>query len=313
MRVKLVTTWEVPCGISEHSYYLVESVQAADAAIVHEPVTDLHPRAILDDRAPFDLLVLNYHAGLHSQWRPEHIQAVQHRGIPVLCVFHDTGVPNSDLCKAICEVADAAVVHEPFDDLPGETVHYWRMGVPGWQAPLLQRWPDPRPVLGSIGFPFPWKHYEQLAMITATIGWALFLIAPNATGEQVEAWRQLNPHLVVRTDFVPRDEAISMLAGCDATAFMFVCHNTGQSASVLQGVAARKPVLALSTCRQMRALYQDPLGRETIRWCATFEEGQQVLRHLSIQRVDPGIVALAQQDSWGAVGRRYAELYRSLV
>ena len=316
MKVKIVTTWGIPCGVSEHSTYLVEAVQAADPLIQHEPITDLHPRAIIDDPTPFDLLVLNYHAGLHSQWHPEHIQAVRRRGIPVLCVYHDTGVPNSNHCQAICAAADAAVVHEPFDDLPPEKVRYWRMGVPtaepAYTVHPFKDWVE-QPVLGSIGFPFPWKNYDELCKITAKVGWALLLIAPTATDEQLKHWWDLNPYVHVRRYFVPRAEAISLLAGCDATAFTYVCHNTGQSAAILQGVAARKPVFALSTCRQFRALYTDPLGNEAIRWCATFEEIESGLRNCPIERCDTGIVALAEQDSWAKLGQRYAALYRSLA
>jgi hypothetical protein len=224
-------------------------------------------------------------------------------------------VPNSDLCHQIVAAADIAVVHEPYDDLPAWKTHYWRMGVP--EAPTSPIYPSPtfwaRPILGSIGFPFPWKHYDELCRLTAMIGWGIVLIAPNATPAQVETWQDLNPDLIVRTDFVPRAEAIAILAGCDATAFAYVCHNTGQSAAILQGLAARKPVLALSTCRQFRALYDDPLGREAIRWCDTFEHLAFTLRTIPLARCDPGIVALAEQDSWATLGRRYAQLYRGMI
>ena len=316
MKVKIVTTWGASCGISEHSHYLVEAVQAADASIIHEPVTDLHPRAILESSSPCDLLVLNYQAALHSQWTPESIRQVRDRGTPVLCVYHDSGVPNSAQCLEVCAAADAVVIHEPCDDLP--QAHYWRMGVPDWQYLLLfdralDSWCGRRPVLGSIGFPFGWKCYDELARITGKIGWALLLIAPGATAAQIEQWRASNPHLLVHCTFVPRAEALSLLASCDATAFTYVCHNTGQSGAILQGIAARKPVIALSTCRQMRALYADPLGREAIRWCSTFEEVAFALRTCSIERCDPGIVALAEQESWQQLGKKYAALYAEVA
>jgi hypothetical protein len=315
VRVKLVTTWDMPCGISEHSYYLVKAVQAADPSIIHDPVTDLHPRAVLNDPASFDLLVLNYHAGLLSQWQPPHIQAMQQRGTPVLCILHDTGVPNSDQAKAIAAAADATIVHEPASDLPG-TIYYWRMGVPGPQLPRAEAVAPMRVAaarhrcLGTIGFPFPWKHYDQLARLTAELGWALLLIAPGASAAQIAEWQHLNPLTVVRPDFVPRDEAIGLLSACDATAFAYICHNTGQSAAILQGIAARRPVFAFHTCRQFRALFHDSLGRTAITWSETFEElGAQLARG------GPSMIvsALAEQESWTGVGRRYADLYRGLA
>lgn len=325
MKVLLVSTWDTACGIAEHSAYLKQAVEAADPEIELIPDPDgLNPLAVSlqeTDGTPYPIVHLNYHAALHSRWTPERIREVQSgrkRRVKVVVTFHDTGVPNSDLCKAICAAADAAVVHEPFDDLPTEKTHYWRMGVPDWKLPLSydlspRSWCGPRPILGSIGFPFPWKNYDQLAQITAAAGWALLLIAPTASLEQVGQWAAINPHLNVYRAFVPREQAISVLAGCDATAFTYVCHNTGQSAALLQGVAARKPVLALSTCRQFRGLYLDSLGREVIRWGNTFEEIAFLLRIVRIDRVDPGIVALAEQDSWVRLGARYAALYREVL
>ncbi len=332
LRVLLVTTWQTACGIAMHSEMLKEAVEAADRGIEIVPWPDLDP-ASLQHTERIDLVWLNYHAALHSRWTPEWIAQWRGHG-PGGCTFHDTGVPNSDHCKAIIDACDTAVVHEPFDDLPAEKVHYWRMGVPGpvnpilygkrdrpsatsaWQAkPIAEEfkaWAD-QPVLGSIGFPFQWKNFDLLAKISGELGWALVLIAPTATPEQIATWRALNPDLYVRSDFVSRREAIGLLAGCDATAFAYVCANTGQSGAILQGIAARKPVLAFSSCRQFRALANDDLGKHTIMWAETVEQLRTALLLCPIGRVDSGIVALAEQDGWPRLGRMYAELFRSLV
>lgn len=325
MRVLLVTTWNTPCGIAEHSFYLKQAVEAADPSIeiVPEPLA-LDPTALSIDlrKGGIDLIHLNYHAALHSRWTPDWIRNFQAVGLQVLVTYHDTGVPNSDQCKQIAYVLrprlDAMVVHEPFDDLPIEKTHYWRMGVPGWTGEDVYDWSPRswcarRPILGSIGFPFGWKNYDQLARVTAEVDWALLLIAPTATPEQIAAWRAINPHLLVHPEFLHRDRALVCLAGCDATAFMYVCHNTGQSGAILQGIAARKPVIALATCRQFRALYEDRLGQEAITWVDTFEDLAIALRwRVPIARVDPGIVALAHQDGWAQLGTRYASLYHAL-
>lgn len=328
IRVLLVTTWNTACGIAEHAAMLKEAVEAADPEIVITPSAEA-----LDPRAPspfpykgIEILHLNYQASLHSRWTPEIITETKanEQCKAVVITYHDTGVPNSDQCKALHQIADAFVIHEPADDLPG--AHYWRMGVPAWMPPTqfaaglacresnacFKGWGD-QPVLGSLGFPFPWKHYEKLAEVSRAAGWALLLIAPGATEAQVAEWWAINPDLYVRTDFVSRREAISLLSGCDGTAFCYVTHNTGQAAPILLGIAARKPVIALSTCRQFRALYEDKLGRAAIGWCETYEDVLARLASCPIQRVDPGIVALAEQDSWTKLGQKYAALYHSLV
>lgn len=314
MRVLLITTWDKACGIAEHSAMLKEAVEAADPSIVIEPCRELDPGLLMKPTFEGCAVVhLNYHAALHSQWTPGWIRSFQRIGKKVLVTGHDTGVPNSDQLTGVIEAADAAVVHEPFDDLPAETTHYWRMGVPGWERPM-QLQVDGRPLLGTIGFPFGWKCYDQLAEITAALGWGLLLLAPGATIEQAEGWRARNPEVIVHGEFVTRWEAVSLLSACDATAFTYVTHNTGQSGAVLLGIAARKPVLALATCRQFRALFADPLGRTAITWVDSFEDLQFALSHfVRIERVSPAIVALAEQESWSKLGAKYAQLYRSLA
>lgn len=322
--VLLVTTWKTACGIAEHSAMLKEAIDREED-IRLDPHSDLDPASL--DRScagvPYTIVHLNYQASLHSRWSPDVIRALRARKFKVLVTYHDTGVPNSDQCKGVIDAADAAVVHEPFDDLPGNKTYYWRMGVPN--GPSGFAYHDERrygmwklaypaqPVLGSIGFPFGWKNYDKLAEVTGDAGWALMLIAPNATDAQIAGWRQINPYTTVFRDFVERDAAITYLADCDATAFCYVCHNTGQSGAVLQGIATRKPVIALRTCRQFRALAEDPLGSHAILWSDTFEDVRDYLQNLYIGRIDPLIVALAHQDGWPALGKRYAQLYRSLV
>lgn len=313
MRVALVTTWNTACGIAAHSAMLKEAVERADPSIQITPITELHPAMLVDvDR--FDLLHLNYHAALHSQWTPAAIRNV-HR--PVLVTYHDTGVPNSDQAKGVCAAADAFVVHEPYDDLEGNG-RYWRMGIPEWPGAWmlesgLGSWSQGRPVLGSIGFPFPWKNYDELARVTRAHGWALLLIAPGATAAETMRWEALNPWIRVHGSFLDQERALLTLGGCDATAFCYTCANTGQSGAIGLGIAVRKPVIAFNSCRQFRALWEDPLGAESIHWCETFEEVGWQLRHSDLRRLDPGIVALAEQDSWTHLGAKYASLMREVV
>lgn len=321
MRVLLVTTWDTACGIAEHSRALKGAVEGADPAIRIYP-----DEAMLDPQYTrqqwgngWDLIHLNYHAALHSRWTPDVVRSFQaDPGVPVLITYHDTGVPNSDQCKALHTVADRFIIHEPATDLPGAI--YLRQGVPGPTWSWLQdQTPGElgaygRPILGTVGFPFPWKNYPLLAEATAAAGWGLLLLAPGATPNDVAAWRERNPAMLALTDFVPAQTVVAYLGGCDATAFMYTCANTGTSGAIRQGIAARKPVIAAAGCRQFRDLHLDTLGRSAIRWVDPTLDGLvTALSRVPIQRVDAGIVALAEQDSWVRAGQTYAQIYRSLV
>jgi hypothetical protein len=212
-------------------------------------------------------------------------------------------------------------VHEPFDDLDGN-VHYIRQGVPGWASPVINdlhiaSWCGRRPIVGTVGFPFPWKNYELLCEASALAGWAVLLLAPGASDAQVLNWQALNPHSLIIREFTPRGQVVSYLAGCDATAFLYSCANTGTSGAIRQGIAARKPVLAShpSACRQNRDLFENSVGYASIQWLQdlSITGVKEALSACILQRVDPRVVALAAQDSWATIGRRYAALYRQMA
>lgn len=315
MNVLLVTSWGVQCGIASHSAYLKQAVELADPSIHIRPESAwLDPS--VPPPAPLDLLHLNYQASLHSRWTPGAIaewrSAFQ---IPVLVTYHDTGVPNSDQCKSVCAAADYFVVHEPYDDLSANG-EYLRMGVPAYPnlpsglSEKLAR--TGRRYLGTVGFDFPWKCWNELARVTAAAGWGFCICTPALTEARQDELLALNPYTIFQIELYD-PEVLTVLHACDATAFTNVCHNTGQSAAILQGIGAAKPVIALSTCRQYRALYADPLGRTAIRWAETFEEAQEYLPSMRYGQVDPQVAQLADQDSWSVVGRRYAAIYRKLT
>lgn len=316
MKVLIVSTWQEPCGIAEHTEMLTEAVHVADPAIQFCVSKELLDPSVNWPFAP-RVLHLNYQDAIHSRWQPDTIQRAKSLGCKVLVTLHDSGTPNGEHAKQICAAADYFVVHEPFDDLPGNG-EYLRMGVPAWAGSYEidrdpRAWSNGRPVLGTVGVNLGFKCYDKLAEVTAACGWAFRLIAPGANAEDVKRWSGINPHMLIDTTFLPRRNVLQILGGCDATAFTYVCHNTGQSGAILQGIAARKPVIALRTCRMFRSLYEDPLGAEAIRWAETFDDVAWHLRHMNVERVETAIVALAEQESWSRVGQRYAAIYREMV
>lgn len=317
MRVTLVTTWNAVCGVSEHAAYLKEAIEQADPEIEVTPETNLHPDGVdwHTIAARPDWVWLNYHAALHSQWTPGYVQELQARKVKVGVTYHDTGVPNSDQCKALHAVADCFVIHEPADDLPGAV--YLRQGIPDWSWEyqfLRTNHNNRRPIVGTLGFPFPWKNVDLLVEASALAGWAVCLLTPNATPEQVARWTALNPHSYIEREFIHRTDALAMLSGCDATAFLYANANTGTSAAIRLGVAARKPVIASSydACRQFRDLWLDLQGSNAILWQdrLTVESVAQALACVRPGPFDGEIVRLAAQDSWQKVGQVYAKLLR---
>jgi hypothetical protein len=317
VRVLLATSWgEEFCGIKSHSEMLIEAVKEADPEIsIGASAEALDPdylgRAAVKSQGA-RLLHLNYHRALHSRWTPEAVSEAQRCGLKVVITFHDTfgELTPDQLSQDLCAAADAFIVHEPCQGL--DKALYWRMGVPVYEGNgFVANWAGSRPVLGTMGFDFGWKNYDRLAEITTEVGWAFTIVAPEMSEARQEELRQKNPYMEfhIGTEGVL---PIAYLRGCDASAWMYTCGNSGQSAAILQGIAARKPVYALQTCRQFRSLRLE-FDHPYIRWMPDFESLQTVLANDPFPRIDPWVLRLADHESWPKLGAKYAALYRSLV
>lgn len=297
------------------------SSEALDPAVLLGETQPSLVHLLLHEKAEPLLVHINHHDGLHSRWTPEYIQRLRDQGIPVVVTYHDTYdgtvTPNSAKAKALLQVASAFIVHEPVTDLPGAI--YLRQGIMPRTGQILLNQQElggwPRPVLGTAGFNFPWKNYDRLAQLTGEIGWGLLILSNNATPEDEARWQGYNKYAITYPGFMPTGELVMRLAACTATAFMYECANTGTSGAIRLGIAARKPVYALQTCRQFRDLVEaerEEDNGQLINWTTSWD----TLKHLLIQswpvESDPAMVYLAERDSWAKVGQRYAEIYRSL-
>ena len=323
MRVLLVTSWNTPhgCGIEAHSRYLIDAVSQADPTITFVPSEEaLDPKWAMNVVKVYDVVHLNYQAALHSRWTPQAITDLKEQfpQVKVLVTYHDTGVPNSDQCKGVIAASDAAVVHEAFDDLPKEKTHYWRQGVVEPNGELGRRswfW-SARPTVGTVGHDFGWKNIDKLCELAKEVGWGVVFCTPQElSDERLAQLKALNPWVRVHSGLNVHT-TIATLHECHVTAFLYVTHNTGTSGAIRLGIAARKPIIALRTCRQFRDLAEDldnPLGRRVINWCDTMEDVRFKLRSLTLGSFDAGICALAEQESWVHLAKKYANLYRQLA
>lgn len=321
LRVLAVTSWQTSCGIAAYAEMVQQFVQEADPDISLEAFPEaLDPewlRRRLRETPELlhpHVLWLNYHRGLHSRWTPDLVQAFrQNFGLAVVVTFHDTyGEREPDaLTQELHDLADAFIVHEPCMGLPKQMMV--RQGVlprgGTWQYDTSHHgWCLGRPILGTVGFNFPWKNYDRLAEVTEEAGWALLILANNATPEDLHRWEGLNPACQAISGFLPADMVVAKLAGCDATAFAYECANSGTSGAIRLGLAARKPVLAFESCRQFRDLLFD--NAYGVTWLKGWHGFEDRLRQVPIQRLDPGIAFLAHRDRWPLQGRVYAHTFR---
>lgn len=319
MRVHAITTWDTPCGIAEYALHLQEAcVQQSLQVSFTMDSGGLDPADFWCSSHLPDVLWLNYHLGLHSRWTPAVIARVRAGGTPVVLTLHDTYETNTPYAHALCAAATAVIIHEPCADLEGAWV--LRQGVPDLQGIHGRSWQAcgwwDRPVLGTVGFPFPWKNYDRLAELTVSLGWGLLLIAPRATEEECNRWKRTNPWMDIFPEFLPAVDVPMILADCTATAFMYECSNSGTSGAIRQGIAARRPVYALETCRQFRDLRiaeQLEESQRLIRWVDGWAALRHALKFDPFPGVDPAMVYLAERDSWRRQARAYLEVFTRAI
>ncbi len=313
IKIELVSTWGIACGIAEHSAMLCQALGVEDDIDIRPNSAALDPRQ--SDPTLVDIVHLNYHAALHSRWDVAEVAALQEHNVKVVVTYHDTmsgraEQPNSDRCKALAKQADAFIVHEPVHDIPQAT--YWRQGIPEPEVP--KRWVSSRPIVGTCGFDFPWKNYELLARSSFEAGWAVLFAGGNISLERRHVLEDCNPHALFMEGFVGRRDVVAALAGCDATAFLYLCANTGTSAAIRLGIAARRPMLATNpkACRQFRDLEGESTG---IKWLDDLSPPTMTAQFgwLMPEGHSYQMHCLAEQDSWHRLGAKHAQLYRDLA
>lgn len=319
MKVLLLGPWNRRCGIAEYGRLLVETTEEVDPALqlIPEPVLIDCTEATL--RA-FDVVHLNHSQGTQRGEDLRLVSRAQALGIPCVITQHDTFETFSIMQERgfpDFRSAAALVVHEPVAGLSERpAVHTWRQGIPAPQptAPLvLLQGDEILPVLGTIGFPYPWKQYDLLAEGTRAAGWGLYLLAAGAAEDQIARWRTINPDTWVEPHFLPTPQIVSRLTGCTATAFLYAGAGSGTSGALRCGIAARRPVL-VTACRQFRDLLEDPEAVQALAVIPGTVQGLVDGLSGAYQTPKaPEVERLADRDAWTVLGARYAQLYRSLA
>ena len=320
--VTLVSTYGIPCGVAGYAEYLVENLKSVDPGLKVEVLTDLHPKAMLERADLPAVIILNYHAALHSQWHPEHIREMRRRGSKTVVIWHDSGVPNSDHCKAICAASDHFILHEPYDDLP-EHGTYLRQGIPAPEDDFffwtLQQqmhreglWWRGQPIVGTVGLSMGYRNIDVLCQAAELAGWGVLVIASRATDEDVASWKGFCPATTVIREFIPKEQVVSYLSGCQATANLVLTNNAGTSGGVRQCIAARKPMIAFRS-RQFRDIQDEG----AICWLddGSPEGVATALEHMGCAGHEPfsPMVRLAHRDSWTHQAKVYSSICRELL
>ena len=331
-----VTSPNERCGIREYSNYLVSRLHlfgpgrgwACHAAWgspeeVLEQLQEGIVRAYTNAPAgtvPLCAFWLNHHAALHSAWTPAHLARVVELGFGVVVTQHDTfetrKIMDERSLPDFARVSDVVVTHEAVE---GYASHVLPQGV--LPLPLSAGGPeemlDARPCVGTVGFDFPWKGFDDLVKAAKEAGWRVLILSNDMTDARVRQLQELYPggqvNVRVVRGWLSASRVVEQLAACDATAFLYSCGNSGTSGAIRLGIAARRPVLAYRGCRQFRDLTHDPNEQLSINWCDSLRAVEDDLVMLATQRdYREGSIALvralADRHGLDKQATRYSEL-----
>lgn len=255
-----------------------------------------HPDMMIEKLEPGSIVHVNHHAALHASWTAARVALLQAQDVKVIVTQHDT-FETWDIMRerGLTDFtgADALVVHEPVEGIMDRgNVHLIWQGVLDLPGSKSER--HEKPTLGLFGFDFPWKNFDLARKIAAEAGWEVMKFGPPES-------------------YHASEEVVRLLSRCWATAFLYQTGNSGTSAAIRFGLAARRPLVAFK-CRQFRDLYDYP----GIFWA---EDEDDVAEFLELVRDDKdaregmelAVETTADALDWEKVAARYKEIYTRVL
>lgn len=304
MKVGLVTAWTDRCGLSECSRNIVKNVPGVDFKIISE--TD--DQSMLEGTRDCDIVHISYEFNL-CLMSPKGIKALNK---PVVMTYFNSN-PNSNLFD-LTDACNKIVVLEPSADDDPRFV-YIPMAIPsGYQATK-----EPENLVGTIGFPFPWKCMDEISRAAHQIGMGFLGIMPahpwmdtsNCLQMQQKA-RAANPQSEIYTEWLEFDDVMQQLNRCKVLCFAHRENNetSGISSATRYGLATGRPVV-MTRFTMYRDLF--PYNDE-IYFMDMKGDTLQLAELLKLAAEGKHYPKRLLEDfSWKTAGEKYLKIYQELA
>lgn len=309
MKIYLVTTWNDRCGIAEYASNLVRHCKAEFEI--------LDPGLFMSNSFELvggNILHINHEPGLFPYLTGAYIKA-RAGNMRTIITLHTSneGFNRSSLTEGI----DRIVVHEKTEDTKSrpEQWLYIPMGIPS--AVQLANCVDDN--LGTCGFPFPWKGWDEVARCAKELNMGMIAIIPESRHVDIRPVEKMICDIVgvrayVIKEYMPESGVIHQLSRCLVNVFPYKGNNGGISGAVRMGLASRRPVV-ISQSRQFRDLFE---YRDEV-YISPAPTGKELLDCISqaVYEARKGTSRLPNKllrdMSWEVVAKKYMDLYESLV
>lgn len=285
MNIQVVGPTTLRCGVAEYGRLLAHHLGRRGHQIVG--ISDL-PSPI--GYSGTDVLLLNWHGGLHGHLREEHLPP----DIPVVLYVHESFPCDNRRNTPIWDFVDLVVAPEKV-----EPEGHDRTEVVPMACPEIDPHTEPPTVgplrVGATGL--RQEGSEPVKRLCEAHGWEFH----TAGGSYEGKWESNNT-------------VVNQLAQNHVNVFHYGNAYGGQSMAVMYAVAARRPIL-LSNCRQFASLR--PYDGKGIRFYSTEAELEDILRvrshTLHAQHLWRKPKQCYEERNWGTAAWKWEKVLESVL
>jgi glycosyltransferase involved in cell wall biosynthesis len=301
MKVALITSWNERCGIAEYAKNLITNCPTVEFEIIPREVPIEVVRPILEVN---DIISLNYEPGILGHWNEKVIRSLNKPSVLTLHTSHD-GNNSSELTSAFTRVVVHEQTQEGFTFIP--------MGIP---KPFHEDGVTIHFDVGTVGFPFPWKGFNEVVLACKKINASCLVIAPESRHADTEGMekhlKSLYSNVTYISEWFDQNQVISLLEGCSISAFLYHGGNYGISAACRLGLAARTKIV-LTRNRQFRDLYSYEDEIQFVSNPPNIDEVANTFHYLLSDRITMKPKRVLEDYSWNKAGEMYTKLYEELL
>jgi glycosyltransferase involved in cell wall biosynthesis len=300
VRTFWVPSWQTPCGISEYTGHILETLPNVVATARMPDMRGVRVLHIQHEPSLFENAALT-----------QGVQRARLQGVPVVITEHSVRREiaawerDADALVALT-LGGARTLRERW---PGKRVEHIPCGCPAWFPPRKKRRGR---VIGAFGFMESHKGFRSLLRaVEALPGTELLLVSHARNPENEARWAKLAAGLPVRhyREFMPVAEAARLLAA-EADILVYWYDDitfASASAAVCVGLATGVPIVASPT------RWFEELRDVTFQPSDLLEGIERLLDDTALRdRLASAARVYCQENSWPRTAERHLALWHSL-
>ena len=317
IRIALVTTWGVRCGVAEHAANLVGHMKDPD--IKYEIWGGPYEASLLRPKilqGHYDIVHFNYESGFLGIFSPGVARTFGNR---LVITLHDHWPRNNRVGYPFTTEFDRVVIHQKSDDIYGNFRH-----IPQGIVPLTpQTWSPTNTTIGTAGFPLWQKRVEEVAQATALLVketprvTGIEMVCPESahvdTYEMKGKVKRAFPQAVYHTAWMDQYEVMAILSKNLVNVFPYKDGKPGISASVRLGIGTGSHIV-LSKCTMFEDIYNDEAYHDEVEWI----EGEVTPRTIAdacLRVIESGKrpKRILEDMNWTRCSQMYSDLYKEMM